>query len=69
MKIYKLNWSREQDHGTHLYSNGYVSKRVEKHRYYALREKAQAVADELQEAAKELGEMYNVTITEIDVIE
>ena len=69
MTIYKLTWSREQDHGTLLYSNAYVSKRVEKQRYYFLREKAQAVADELQEAAKELGEMYSVVITEVEVIE
>ena len=69
MKIYKLVWSREQDHGTLLYSNAYVSKLIEKQRYYAQREKAQAVSDELQEAAKELCEIYNVIITEIDVIE
>lgn len=69
MTIYKLTWSREQDHGQSILISSYVSKRVEKQRYYVLREKAQAVADELQEAAKELGEMYSVVITEVEVIE
>ncbi len=69
MRIFKLTWSREQDHGSNILISSYVSKRIEKVRYYLHRDKAESKVVEINEAAKELGEIYSTVITEVEVIE
>ena len=69
MKIFKLTWSREQDHGQIAVFSSYTSKRIERERFYAKKEDAEVKLKEIEEASRELGEVYSTSITEIEVIE